>query len=75
MLLVPNWAIERERQRKRVEVIVEGQPQRVYIVLGLSNGTYSEAVTGLEVGEGAIIQTQSPRILEEPREVGRIGGR
>lgn len=65
VLVVPNRAIRRDREGKYVEVLVNGQPQRVYITTGLSDGKFTEVVAGLE--EGAPVITSAPRrdIFEE----------
>ena len=68
VLLVPNRGIGRDRQGKYVEVLAEGQPQKVYIGTGLSNGTSTEVLAGLEEGERVIIKIQQQRIREEMKE-------
>ena len=69
VLLVPNRAIGRDREGEYVEVLAAGQPQKVYIETGLSNGTSTEVVAGLREGERVIIKTQRQRNLEELMEI------
>lgn len=69
ILLVPNRAIGRDREGEYVEIPAEGQPQKVYIETGLSNGTFTEVVAGLKKGERVIIKTQQQRIRDEMMEM------
>ncbi len=68
VLLVPNRAIGRDSKGKYVEVLTQGQPKKIYIEAGLSDGTFTEVLEGLKEGEKVVIKTQQQRLREELRE-------
>jgi HlyD family secretion protein len=54
-LLVPNRAIRRDKEGKYVEILVDNVPERVNIETGLTDGTRTEVVSGLELGQEVIV--------------------
>ena len=61
VLLVPNRAIQGSWDNPGVEVLIEGKSEQRQIVLGLSDGINTEALSGLEEGEKVVFpETQLP---------------
>jgi HlyD family secretion protein len=63
VLLIPNRAIQvdRETGKEYVEKLTDGETRRVEIKTGLSNGTDSEVLAGLEEGDSLVIAKVSAR--------------
>lgn|GEM_PF-248573 len=59
VLLVPNTALAEIRGRKAVLVLIDGKPQLRRVKTGLTDGKYTEIISGLEEGEKVIIKTYS----------------
>lgn len=59
VVLVPNWAIRRDRDTGEVFVSIlrAGQITDVVVELGLRNDTFSEVVSGLAAGETVAVDT------------------
>ena len=59
VVLVPNWAIRRDRDTGQVlvSVLKDGQPLEVPVELGLRNESYSEVVEGVEAGDTVAVST------------------
>ena len=55
VLLIPNTVIQGTLQNPMVEVLVNGKPLQRQVTLGLSNGTNTEVVSGLEEGEKVVV--------------------
>ena len=60
VLLIPNRAIQGSLKKPWVEVVVGKGVERREIILGLSDGVYTEVVAGLEEGEEIILPKVSP---------------
>jgi len=65
VLLVPNRAIKRDQEGKYVEVLVGDRLERVYITTGLSDGTVTEVIAGLEEGMEVVISTTRRNVFKE----------
>lgn len=57
VLLVPIGAVKIQNETNYVEVLVNGQPQKKTVIIGSSNDTMTEIVSGLEEGEKVVTQT------------------
>lgn len=58
VLLVPSSAVRSSSDGTRyVEVLVNGVPEQVSIEVGLTDGTSTEIVSGLEEGQEVVVQT------------------
>lgn len=59
VVLVPNWAIRRDRDTGEVLVSIlrDGQPVEVPVELGLRNESFSEVVEGVEAGDTVAVST------------------
>jgi RND family efflux transporter MFP subunit len=58
VLLIPNTVIQGTLQNPKVVVLVDGQQEEQrYITLGLSDGTNTEVLSGLEEGERVVLPT------------------
>jgi RND family efflux transporter MFP subunit len=55
VLLIPNTVIQGTLQNPTVEVLVDGQQEERQITLGLSDGTNTEVLSGLEEGEKVVV--------------------
>ena len=55
VLLVPTNALKRTGQTKYVEVLRQDESVRVDVTTGLSNGQYTEIVTGLREGDDVVV--------------------
>jgi HlyD family secretion protein len=62
VLLIPNRAIQGSLEKPWVEVVTNGQTEERQISIGLSDGMYTEVLSGLEVGEEVIL----PRVSQFP---------
>jgi len=68
VIVLPNRVIRLDRQTGQpyVEVLVDGIPQRVDVVIGLRNEQFSEIVSGLDVGdELAVRRTDTGDVLRQ----------
>jgi|CXWL01.1.fsa_nt_gi HlyD family secretion protein len=59
VVLVPNWAIRRDRDTGEVlvSVLQDGQPVEVPVTLGLRNESFSEVTEGVEAGDTVAVST------------------
>jgi HlyD family secretion protein len=59
VVLVPNWAIRRDRDTGQalVSVLQDGQPVEVPVTLGLRNESFSEVIEGVEAGDTVAVST------------------
>lgn len=59
VVLVPNWAIRRDRDTGEVlvSVLKDGQPVEVPVELGLRNESYSEVTRGVKAGDTVAVST------------------
>jgi RND family efflux transporter MFP subunit len=55
VLLIPNRVIQGTLQNPTVVVLVDGQQEERQITLGLSDGTNTEVLSGLEEGEKVVV--------------------
>ncbi|MBN1400095.1 MAG: efflux RND transporter periplasmic adaptor subunit, partial [Anaerolineae bacterium] len=55
VLLVSNRAIRRDQEGKYVEVLIDNVPERVPITTGLTDGSNTEVLEGLELGQEVIV--------------------
>jgi len=55
VLLIPNTVIQGTLQNPMVVVLVDGKQEQRYITLGLSDGTNTEVLSGLEEGEKVVV--------------------
>ena len=68
VVILPNRVIRLDRQTGQpyVEVIEDGIPQRVDIVIGLRNEQFSEIVSGIEIGdELAVRRTNTGDVIRQ----------
>ncbi|MBI3242713.1 MAG: efflux RND transporter periplasmic adaptor subunit [Chloroflexi bacterium] len=59
VVLVPNWAIRRDRDTGEVlaSILKDGQPVEVPVTLGLRNETLSEVKEGVQAGDTVAVST------------------
>jgi HlyD family secretion protein len=64
VLLVPNWAIRRDRElgQAYAGVLRNGQIEEVTVTLGLSNEAYSQVIAGLAEGDAVAVDTARERL-------------
>lgn len=62
VLLIPNRAVQGSLEKPWVEVVTEGQIEERQISIGLSDGTYTEILSGLEEGEEVVL----PQVSQFP---------
>ena len=62
VLLIPNRAVQGSLEKPWVEVVTEGQIEERQINIGLSDGTYTEILSGLEEGEEVVL----PQVSQFP---------
>lgn len=62
VLLIPNRAVQGSLEKLWVEVVTEGQIEERQISIGLSDGTYTEILSGLEEGEEVVL----PQVSQFP---------
>ena len=74
VLLVPNGAVKIQGQGFYVEVLQNGQPVRRAVLVGLSNDTVTEVMSGLEVGDNAVTQTIAAANTVTPSTSQGLGG-
>jgi len=78
VLLAPVSAVKTMGNGNYVEVLVNGQPQRKTVIIGLSNDTMIEIIEGLAEGDEIITQTissgSSQASQTEQRSTGGFGG-
>ena len=55
VLLIPNRAIQGSLEKPWVEVVTNGQIEERQISMGLSDGMYTEVLSGLEEGEEVVL--------------------
>lgn len=60
VLLVPNAAVQSDNNGSYVQILDNGQPKSVAVVVGISNDTSAEIVSGLNEGDRVITQTIDP---------------
>lgn len=60
VLLIPNRAIQGSLEKPWVQVVTNGQIEERQISMGLSDGMYTEGLSGLEEGEEVILPRVSP---------------
>lgn len=63
-LRVPNRAIKRDRDGRYVQVVGLGKLERVSIIVGVSNSTYTEVLSGLKEGDEVVVGTPRASLLE-----------
>ncbi len=56
VLLIPNRAIQGSLEKPWVQVVTNGQTEQRQISIGLSDGIYTEILSGLEEGEVVLLQ-------------------
>jgi RND family efflux transporter MFP subunit len=62
VLLIPNRAVQGSLEKPWVEVVTEGQIEERQISIGLSDGIYTEILSGLEEGEEVVL----PQVSQFP---------
>ncbi|MBA7503701.1 Multidrug resistance protein MdtA [subsurface metagenome] len=55
VLLIPNRAIQGSLENPWVEVVTDDETEKRQVTLGLSNGIYSEVLSGLKEGEKVVL--------------------
>ena len=55
VLIVPEEAIYEKNEKKYVEVLENGEPEEVEVVVGIENDDYIEIIEGLEEGQEVIL--------------------
>jgi RND family efflux transporter MFP subunit len=55
VLLIPNRAVQGSLEKPWVEVVTEGQVEERQVSIGLSDGRYTEILSGLEEGEEVVL--------------------
>lgn len=60
VLLVPNGAVQSDNNGSYVQILENGQPKSVAVVVGISNDTSTEIISGLNEGDKVITQTIDP---------------
>lgn len=60
VLLAPNAAVQIDNSGSYVQVLTNGQPKAVDVVVGLANDTTTEIVSGLNEGDKVVTQTIDP---------------
>ncbi len=74
VLLVPNRAISRSGTATTVKVLKDGVAESRSITTGLSNGTYTEVISGLSEGEQVVIpQTTTTTTTTSTQGQGQFG--
>ncbi|MCL5076327.1 MAG: efflux RND transporter periplasmic adaptor subunit [Chloroflexi bacterium] len=73
VLMVPNRAIRIQGRERIVEVLVNGQPEKRAIRVGLSNDQFTEVVEGLKEGEEVVLPTTTTAPVRVPG-MGGFGG-
>jgi RND family efflux transporter MFP subunit len=61
VLVIPNKAIQGTQQKPMVKVLIDGQIEEREITLGLTDGTNTEVVSGLEEGEEVVLPASGER--------------
>jgi len=56
-LFVPSSAVKTQGNKSYVEILVNNQPQRQPVTIGISNDTMIEIISGIEEGDKVITQT------------------
>jgi multidrug efflux pump subunit AcrA (membrane-fusion protein) len=56
VLLIPNRAIQGSVENPWVEVIINDKAEKRQVTLGLSDGTYTEVLSGLKQGEKVVLR-------------------
>ena len=72
VLLVPMRAVKRDAQGTYVTIETPGGSQRANVTIGITNGTTTEIVSGLQVGDRVYLTTP-PATTTTGRGVGGIG--
>jgi len=62
VLLIPNRAVQGSLEKPWVEVVTEGQVEERQVSIGLSDGRYTEILSGLEEGEEVVL----PQVSQFP---------
>lgn len=57
VLLVPNRALRRDARGRYVEILEGGAVKRADVVTGISNGTKTEVLSGLQEGQAVVVST------------------
>jgi HlyD family secretion protein len=55
VLLIPNRAIQGSPENPWVEVVTNNETKKISVALGLSDGMYTEVLSGLEEGEEVVL--------------------
>ena len=66
VLLAPSRAIRRDKKGKYVEILRDNVPTRVPVETGLTNGEYTEILSGLEEGQEIIVAKPHASTLSGP---------
>lgn len=56
VLIVPNRALKNVGTRKAVRVVAPGEPHDVFVEVGVTNGSETEIVSGLNEGDRILVQ-------------------
>lgn len=56
VLVVPNRALKNVGTRKAVRVVAPGEPRDVFVEIGVTNGSETEIVSGLNEGDRILVQ-------------------